>query len=553
MTPATGGRSPAPPSAFTGAVATPHVLATEAGLDVLRSGGTAIDAAIAAAAVLTVVYPHNVALGSDLMALVRIPGGQVHCVNASGWAAGCTDAAKLQSRFGAVLPGRGAHTVTVPGAVRGWEVLRGCGSRYSWSDTLAFAQAAASGGVPLAQSVAHHLVHPENADLHGTPDFDRVFRPSGTSRRIGETLRQPELAATFAMLRTAGPDVFYQGDLAQRSVAYLRSHGSDLSAADFEEFRPEITAPLSAAFGDLAVLTSGPNTQGFVLLRVLRAVEAMGIADPLGADYGLLMRLFHHANHLRDKQLADPAFVDIDVEALVHHDLQGTTPIGIAGGASLVPHGDTVGVSAMDSDGYAVSLIQSVFWAFGSGLIDPETGILFHNRGTSFSLDPLAPNVIEPRKRPAHTLMPAMTVENGSVRHVLSTMGGQGQPQVLAQILLRAVQGTGAQAAVAAPRGIVGVQTEGATADLVSLESDTVPVARDAVAHSGLFLLEVPPSTEILGQSNVIFADTEGNMTAASDPRSDGAAAVTHHPRSRGSLAHLPDVDSADTEGNPTL
>lgn len=518
-------------ASFTGAIAAPHTLATEAGLNAFRDGGTAIDAAIAAAAVLTVVYPHNVALGSDLIALVREPNGKVHCVNSSGWAPLDTDAATLRSRFGRALPARDVHTVTVPGGVRGWEALRNHGSRLSWSDTLAAAEVAAAAGVPLAPSAAWHLLHPENADLHGTTDFDRVFRPDGQCRRAGDVLRQPELAASFSRLRAGGPDEFYAGDLAASSIAYLRSRGSQLVSDDFADFRPEITAPLETTFGDLTVLTSPPNTHGFILLRVLRAVEQLGLADPLGADFGTVMRLFHRANRLRDDLLADPRQASVDANALVGDDLTSFAPVGHARDSALVPNGDTVGVSAMDSDGYAVSLIQSVFYAFGSGLIDPETGILFHNRGTSFSLDEHAPNVIAPRKRPAHTLMPAMTLKDGSVRHILSTMGGQGQPQILAQILLHATRGATAQSAVAAPRGIVGPQSDGATDDLVSFESDSSYTTRKALVGSGLFLLEVPPKTESLGQANVVFAESDGRMSAASDPRSDGSAAVAHYPR----------------------
>ncbi|ORA32353.1 gamma-glutamyltransferase family protein [Mycobacterium aquaticum] len=517
-----------------GAIAAPHSLATEAGLNALRDGGTAIDAAIAAAAVLTVVYPHNVALGGDLIALVRGPDGKVQCINSSGWAAGTTDAAVLRSTFGRSLPARDVHTVTVPGGVRGWEALRSHGSRLSWSDTLAAAEDAAASGVELAPSVARHLLHPENADLHGTSDFDRVFRPDGQSRRAGDLLRQPELAASFSLLRAGGPDEFYQGALATRSITYLQSRGSQLTADDFADFQPETTAPLQTTFGDLTVLTSPPNTHGFILLRVLRAVEELGLADPLGADFGTVMRLFHRANRIRDDSLADPRQVGVDVGALVHDDLTSFAPVGQARDASLIPHGDTVGVSAMDSDGYAVSLIQSVFYAFGSGLIDPQTGILYHNRGTSFSLDEHAPNVIAPRKRPAHTLMPAMTLHDGSVRHILSTMGGQGQPQILAQILLHATRGATAQAAVAAPRSVVGPQYDGATDDLVSYESDSPAAAREALIGSGLFVLEVPPRTEALGQANVVFSEPDGRMTAASDPRSDGAAAVAHFPRALG-------------------
>ncbi|HTI74691.1 MAG TPA: gamma-glutamyltransferase, partial [Mycobacterium sp.] len=183
-------------------------------------------------------------------------------------------------------------------------------------------------------------------------------------------------------------------------------------------------------------------------------------------------------------------------------------------------------------DGFAVSLIQSVYHAFGSGLIDPDTGILFHNRGTSFSLDEASPNVIAPRKRPAHTLMPVMTMHQRAPRHILATMGGQGQPQILAQVLLAAIDGAGAEAAVAAPRAVVGLQVDGGTADSVTAESDLPTVARASVGRAGLVSAEVAPHTENLGQANVVFVDDAGSMTAASDPRSDGAGVVAHYPRS---------------------
>jgi gamma-glutamyltranspeptidase len=520
------------PTSFTGALATPHALATEAGMRAYRDGGNAIDAAIVAAAVLTVVYPHNVALGGDLIALVRTPGGEVRCVNASGWAGSAVDAAGLRARHGRWLPARGADAVTVPGGVRGWETLRRFGARLSWEHTLRAAEATARTGAPVAPSLATHIADAENADLFGTEDFDRVFRPGNRGLRAGENLRQPALAATFEMLRDGGADVFYRGTLAHRTVDYLRSHGSSLTAEDFADFVPETTEPISVDLRGLTVLTSPPNTHGFLLLRALRAIDVLGIADPLGDGLGKLLRIFHRGNVLRASYLADPRHVEVDVAALVNDDLDETAELGASPiGPAVVPHGDTVGVAAADGDGYAVSLIQSVYHAFGSGLIDPDTGILFHNRGTSFSLDDGSPNVIAPRKRPAHTLMPVMTTHLGAPRHVLATMGGQGQPQILAQVLLRAVAGAGAEAAVVAPRAVVGMQVDGGTTDSVTAEVDLSASARASIGGSGLALTEVAARTESLGQSNVVFIDAEGSMTAASDPRSDGAAVVAHYPR----------------------
>ncbi|KAA0077359.1 gamma-glutamyltranspeptidase [Mycolicibacterium sp. P9-64] len=517
---------------FTGALATPHALATEAGVRAYRDGGNAIDAAIAAAAVLTVVYPHNVALGGDLIALVRTPDGTVRCVNASGWAGAEVDAEALRAKHGSGLPARSVHSVTVPGGVRGWDTLRGFGARLSWERTLADAESTARAGTPVAPSLASHLADPENADLVGTEDFDRVFRPGGTLLGEGVALVQPALADTFEKLRHGGPGEFYSGGIAGRIVGYLRSRGSSLSADDFATFQPETVAPITLAFRGLTVLTSPPNTHGFLLLRALRAVEELGIDDPLGRGLGTLMRVFHQGNALRATRLADPRYADVDVNALVNARLDERAElVGAQSERARVPHGDTVGIAAADADGYAVSLIQSVYHAFGSGLIDPETGILFHNRGTGFSLDAASPNVIAPRKRPVHTLMPAMTTYRGAPRHVLATMGGQGQPQILAQVLLREVGGATAQAAVSAPRAIVGLQADGATVDSVTVEADMPAEAVESIDHAGLDARRVAAHTESLGHANVVVIDASGSMTAASDPRSDGAAAVVHYPR----------------------
>jgi gamma-glutamyltranspeptidase len=523
--------TPSASTSFIGALATPHASATEAGMRAYRDGGNAIDAAIVAAAVLTVVYPHNVALGGDLIALVRTPDGEVRCVNASGWAGTGVDAARLRTRHGRWLPARGADAVTVPGGIRGWEALRRFGARLTWERTLRAAEATARVGAAVAPSLATHIADAENADLFGTEDFDRVFRPGGRSLRPGDNFTQAALASTFGVLRDAGGDAFYQGSLAERSVEYLRSHGSSLTVEDFAEFQPETVEPISVPFRGLTVLTSPPNTHGFLLLRALRAVDELGITDPLGDGLGALLRVFHRGNALRASYLADPRDVGVDVGALVNDGLDEIAELGLQSDPAVVPHGDTVGVAAADDDGYAVSLIQSVYHAFGSGLIDPATGVLFHNRGTSFSLDEASPNVIAPRKRPAHTLMPVMTTHNGAPRHVLATMGGQGQPQILAQVLLRAVGGAGAESAVAAPRAIVGPQVDGGTADSVTTEFDLRASARASIGRAGLVPTDVAVHTENLGQTNVVFVDAKGSMMAASDPRSDGAAVVAHYPR----------------------
>ncbi len=318
------------PTSFTGALATPHTLATHAGMQAYRDGGNAIDAAIVAAAVLTVVYPHNVALGGDLIALVRTPDGEVRCINASGWAGAATDIAHLRGRYGSWLPVRGADTVTVAGGVRGWEVLRRFGARLTWARTLQAAESAARAGSPVAPSLAAQITDAENIDLVGTEDFDRVFRPGGRSLGAGDDFKQPALADSLAALSDEGPDAFYERGLAKRSVSYLQSRGSSLTLDDFAEFQPEIVEPISLPFRGLSVLTSPPNTHGFLLLRALQAVEELTISDPLGDGLGTLMRVFHRGNALRAAHLTDPRCVDIDVSALVNNDLGVMAELGAA-------------------------------------------------------------------------------------------------------------------------------------------------------------------------------------------------------------------------------
>jgi gamma-glutamyltranspeptidase/glutathione hydrolase len=287
-------------------------------------------------------------------------------------------------------------------------------------------------------------------------------------------------------------------------------------------------------FRGLTVSTSPPNTHGFMMLRALMAIEEFDTNSPLGDDVGTLMRVFHHANRLRASYLADPRQALVDVKDLIHGDLRAATPvIDAPESVRSVPRGDTVGIAAADSDGWAVSLIQSVYHAFGSGLIDPKTGILFHDRGTSFSLQAQSPNVLAPRKRPLHTLMPVIVTQKGELRNVLATMGGQGQPQILTQVLLRMLDGASAADAVAAPRAIVGHQALGCTEDSVVVEADVDAAAVASLHASSLEIVDMPRHSETLGQANVVNVGADGQLTAAADPRADGSAVVTQYARPR--------------------
>lgn len=508
-----------PENAARGAVATSHYLATEAGADALRSGGNAIDAAIAAAAMLCVVYPNNVALGGDLVALVRSPDGVVRFVNATGRAPSATSLAELRERHGDALPARGIDTVTVPGGVRGWQTLAELGGRLSWEQRLDRARAGARDGVPVARSVAR-AVRIDQRDLAADAGCRDLFLPGGAALGEGEALRQPALARTIEQLAEHGPDEFYTGDVASRWIAGLRALGSRISETDVAAYRAVVERPVSIEALGVEVFTSPPNTQGFSLLRTLRFLAQQGIADPLGAGAGRLAAVFGENNRVRARWLADPDTSPIGVEELVGMDAPE-----FIGADSRPASGDTVGLTAVSSDGWAVSLVQSVYWAFGACVLEPETGILFQNRGTSFSLDAAHPAAYSPGRRPPHTLMPVLVQRDGDLAFASATMGGQAQPQIHAHLLLNSLAGASAIEATSAPRWVVGVQDDGDTASTVTVEADVPSRAQQALRESGLRVKTVQPRDEGLGHSNLIRVLPSG-YDAASDPRSDGSAVV---------------------------
>ncbi|PZG12146.1 gamma-glutamyltransferase family protein [Nonomuraea aridisoli] len=504
------------------AVASPHHLATQAGEDTFRAGGNAIDAAITAAAVLTVVYPNNTALGGDLVALVRTPDGAVRCVNATGPAPARQTLERLRGLHGDELPMRGIDTVTVPGGVRGWASLRSFGARLEWAAHFTAAIRAAADGAPVGRSLGAAIAEKRDV-LAADPGCSQVFLPGGVPLAEGDPLVQPALARTLTELQQGGPDAFYRGALGRRLAAGLAGLGSVMTPDDLAAFEPEIAEPLRGEFRGHEVITSPPNTQGFVLLRALDRLRRLGDpADVLGAGAGRLAAVFAAATAVRDHLLADPRFAEVDSAELMSRDL----PVEERPAGPARVGGDTVGISAIDSDGYAVSLIQSVYNSFGSAVLEPSTGILMQNRGRSFSLDPRSPNVVAPGKRPRHTLMPVLVTREGQVRWVSSTMGGHGQPQIHTQLLLRSMAGEPPAQAVDAPRWIVGVQESGDTNETVYVEGDVPSETARSLARHGFVAKPVPPHDEWLGHANLIAAGPGGRFEAASDPRSDGSAVV---------------------------
>jgi gamma-glutamyltranspeptidase len=513
------------------AVATPHALATQAAADAIRDGGNAIDAALTAAFVLTVVYPHNTALGGDAIALVREPDGTLTVINASGPASRHVDVENLRSRYGDAMPVTGVDTITVPGAVAGLAAIHGLGASREWSKHLTAAHALAEGGVPVASSLGL-AIKEQLVLVRRDPGLAGLLAPGGEPLRTGDTLIQPALARSIRTLAEDGPSALYGGELGRTLVAGLAEMGALLNIDDLADFAPRVEEPLGKSVGDWNVWTSGPNSQGLLLLEVLGALDTLGPdVEPLGRDAGVLSQLFRFAAADRDNHLADPDFMTLSAaDLLVNERLvefarkavdRSDPPLATLPLGSARPKGDTVAVVTADSEGRAVCLIQSVFHSFGAAILEPATGIVMHNRGSFFSLSPGSVNVLTPGKRPAHTLMPVMVTKGANLAWVVGTMGGKAQPQILAQVLLRLFAGQEPLEAVTAPRWVVGGLEVDQINEFAFVESPVSTSARQGIEAS-LSVVELPRHDEMTGHAQAIAVLADGSLVAASDPRSDG-------------------------------
>jgi gamma-glutamyltranspeptidase len=514
------------------AIAAPERAAAEAGAAAFRAGGNAIDAALAAAATLTVTYPHNCALGGDLFALMRAPDGEVVSLNASGPAPRAIDPDALRRRA-SHMPLTGADTVTVPGLVAGWAQLHDRGAALPWSHAFDCATKLAHDGIAIAPGLARAFeqLHRPIVD----PGLAATFTDGDRLLRSGERLRQPALAATLRCLAADGPGVFYDGAIADALVGAVSAHGGALAIEDLRGFRPEVTEPLTGAFGTVDVLTSPPNSSGVLVLQALAGLEASGASDPLGGDAGLLAGLFAIGDGDRARLLGDQRAVGFDraawlgderiADALAEARAAAAGAPGHVTRASFAPPGgDTAAVVAVDDDGRAVSLIQSLFHWFGAQILDPVTGVLLHNRGAAFALDRDAAGALRPGLRPPHTLMPILVQRDGALLGALGTMGGRVHAQIHVQVLAALLGGATAQAAVDAPRFIVGAMDTGQREDTVHIELSCSPAALDALRRATPDQTPVPRGSDLLGHAQAIWLDPK--LSAGSDFRADGAAIV---------------------------
>ncbi|MET1232647.1 MAG: gamma-glutamyltransferase family protein, partial [Candidatus Limnocylindrales bacterium] len=450
-----------------GAVVSPHGLASEAGLGILRAGGNAVDAAIATNAALAVVAASHCGLGGDAFWLIW-DGDALQGLNGSGRAGATATLDAARAANGDRLPLRGPWSVTVPGAIRSWGDAHDRFGRLPWPDLLAPSIELAEG---FPASWSWQAAVERSAPIFG-PDSDwaRAFRPHGRPWRLGETVVIPGLSTTLRRIADEGPGCAYEGPLATRAATFLASRGTPIDARDLADHASTWTTPIRASYRSVEATSHAPNSCGPIALELLNvlgrfeppaadAFDGHGVADAAWVHLGLEAARATLAD--RDRWLTDPeAMASGALEALLSPERAAAIAAAIDPDRTRAPAslgapagGGTVYLATADRWGGVVSLIESNSYGFGSGLVDPETGIAYQNRGASFSLDPGHVNVLAPRKRSMHTLSPGMLFRAGKPWVVHGSMGGEIQPQVFAQVVSALVDGrVDVAMAVAAPR-----------------------------------------------------------------------------------------------------
>ena len=537
------------PMTTKGMVTSPNYLATQAGVEVLRAGGNAVDAAIAAAATLAVVYPQMCTLGGDNFWLIYNAGtGELRALNASGRSGEKADIAFYASKGLSKIPARGFLAAnTVPGVVSGWDAAyryarESMGHALPWARVLQSAVAYARDGFPVSPSLAYWEkinVNPADQEFRNLQRFDgfakTYLKPGGQPYACGEVMKLPELAATLETLAKDGADAFYHGSIADRIVAYLQANGGVLTREDFAKHTADWVEPIHVQYRGLTAYNFPPNTQGMASLEILNIlnnfdVKKLGEGSP--DYYHLLVEATKQAFADRDRYLTDPTFAKIPLDFLLspEHGKEQAARIDLKTAAREVkpldPKGDTIWLGVVDEQGNAVSLIQSIYHDFGSGIVAGDTGVLLQNRGSFFSLDPKHVNSLQPRKRTFHTLNPAMLLKDGKPYLVYGTMGGEGQPQTQAAIVTRVVDfGLYPQDAINAPRWLHG-RTWGASSNDLKLESRVGDAVAEELKKRGHPVKVVDAYTDTMGHAGAILIDPQTLVRyGATDPRGDGLAA----------------------------
>lgn len=521
---------------YRGMVTAPHHLAARAGLRVLEEGGNALEAMIAAAATITVVYPHMNGIGGDNFWLVHAPGKDVAGIDACGGVAAKADIAYYRDQGFDAIPSRGnLAALTVGGAVSGWdEALRM--SQQAWDGKLPLERLLedaiyyATNGVAVTRTLAENTAAKFD-ELQDAPGFRETFLIDGALPREGAVFRQSRLAETLGRLAQAGLDDFYRGDLARAIAADLERAGTPLTLEDLERHCALRITPLSLDVAGHKVFNMPPPTQGLASLLLLGVYDRLNVTDAESFAYiHGLVEATKRAFRVRDKHVTDPDYMDADPEDFLTTSCLDEMASDIDPKHALewpekANKGDTVWLGAIDGEGRAVSFIQSIYWEFGSGTVLDETGITWQNRGTSFSLDPEHHNCLKPHRRPFHTIQPALAQLSDGRVMAYGTMGGEGQPQTQAMLFSRHVlYGQPLQAAVTAPRWLLG-RTWGAETTSLRIENRFDASVIAALREAGHELEEVGAYEEVMGHAGALVHHPDGLIEGAADPRGDGAAA----------------------------
>jgi len=515
------GRSPV--IAMNGMAATSHPLATLAAIDVLRDGGTAADAAVAAVATLCVVEPHMTGIGGDCYALVSKPDLPVWGYNGSGRSgAKASYAALRDKRLNEI--GNSIHSVTVPGAIDAWEQILKAHGRFGLDRCLRAAIGYAEGGFPVASRVAwdwqRHV-----GKLSADPGASKHYLFNGKAPREGDVIRFPALAQTLKTIAAKGAKGFYEGEVGADMAATVAARGSFLTAEDFADHRGDAVAPISTNYRGVDLVEIPPNGQGITALVMLNILENFDIKslDPVGPErFHLVLEAARIGYAVRDTHLADADHMRTPVSALTDKawgkKLASLIDMGKRSvpPAAPAPGSNTVYLTVVDKDRMAVSFINSLFSSFGTGICTEKSGILLTNRGACFTLAPDHPNTFGPGKRPMHTIIPALAMKNGRCDMSFGVMGAHYQPMGHVQIMLNMLDyGMDVQQAIDGPRFF----WEGET---VEVETGTPAATIDGLRARGH---DVVITDQPWGGAQTIKIDWErGVLIGGSEPRKDGCA-----------------------------
>jgi gamma-glutamyltranspeptidase/glutathione hydrolase len=517
-----------------GMVATSQPLASAAGLDVLKRGGNAVDAAIAMAAVLNVTEPNMTGIGGDAFMMVySAKTKRLEGLNASGRAPRALNLEHFASRKMSQIPVSGMEAVTVPGAFDGWVTLLEKHGTMKLADVMAPAIELAERGFPVMEKTAEDWAS-EVARLKLNPAAASTFLVNGDAPRPGAIFVQKNLARTFRTIAKGGRDAFYRGEIARAIVDYCRKNGGFLSMEDFAAQKSDWVEPISTTYRGHTIYEMPPNGQGLTALLLLNILEGIDLtsmrADP-ERYYHTMIEATKIAFADRNRHIADPAFAKVPVKELLSKDYAARrrTMINPDKAIDAPAYGeirmgdDTTYFTVVDKDRNAVSFINSIFFNFGSAIVAGETGIVLQNRGAGFSLDPGHPNRLQPGKRPFHTIIPAMVFKDGKLLMSYGVMGGDIQPQGHAQVLVNLIErGLNLQQAIDAPR-VRYISGRG-----VMMEDSLTEAVINALVRRGHErVLPGPGLTHrtLMGGGQAIMIDpATGALLGASDVRKDGLA-----------------------------